>query len=224
MKRIIAILILVLVVTGCNPASSNETGNSEEVIEVTVLSVSQEGLLVYQQDIGLISLEKSDDFKRGDVLDIVYDGGIRESYPAQLGKVLKISKKKTNENEIILYMKMVEKLLEQTNLAKDIEEAAVNIKGLKRADLSALNYLLHGLLKVEKIHEVESLEQLKSLVPSIEKSPEKGYENGIYLIIEASEDSFIKAAFWKSQEKIFLMEFSYEKEAGIYQLKVRDDN
>lgn len=110
-------LSLILSVTACGMSSgggeSEVGGNEKATFQATILEIHDGYYLVEPVDgstelnsadqisIPITNMDSSQEPEEGDVLEIVYDGAISESYPGQITNVYSVSIVEYRENENI---------------------------------------------------------------------------------------------------------------------------
>lgn len=115
MKKILLFaLSICMLLSGCGINSSNAKSNNEQdSFRGTVIDVNENSILVEPLEaedvlrsadrisVSTIDIDFPDNLTEGDIVEIIYSGGIMESYPAQIGGVISIElvAEAVNENE-----------------------------------------------------------------------------------------------------------------------------
>ncbi len=216
MKKYMGLLIVLLLLTACQPISQTP---ATVKIEVHVIKANNQELLVYHQGQGLIRLPSNLEYGPGDVLEIEFSGEILDSYPAQIAEVFAIKKGIKSEHEILLYYKLIDDFIRQDPaLASNIEEVSINVPDLEIGK-DALHFLLRDLLEVEHVFEVASFEEL---IATGKLETEYGgyeYRNGVYLEIKKNSDQQFKAYMFRSGLGAIWFRYEVQKVQGVYQVK-----
>lgn len=105
MKKIVLFALSICVLlSGCGIGSSNAgNDNDQSSFKAAVLEINENSILVEPLEgedvlrsadrvsVSTTGIDISDDLAEGDIVEIIYSGGIMESYPAQIGSVISIN-------------------------------------------------------------------------------------------------------------------------------------
>lgn len=105
MKKILLfVLSICVLLSGCGIDSSNAgKDNDQSTFKAAVLEINENSILVEPLEgedalksadrisVSTTEIDISDSLSEGDIVEIIYSGGIMESYPAQIGSVISIN-------------------------------------------------------------------------------------------------------------------------------------
>ena len=216
MKRQLLLLMSLFILVACQPTSMP---SSETTIDVHVLSTNNNDLLVIHEDHGLIRVVSDQEIKTGDVLKITFNGGIMESYPAQLSGVSKIEVSEHMDHELVLYFKIMTDLYEHHDLVHQAKEIALtlNVVGTQKHHLI---YWLNETLDGREVFDVPSWNDLSKLSKLEKVNNEEHYLQGVYIKFEKIDEQTIKVHLQTTSTDETQEIYLFEKVDGSYQLEL----
>ncbi len=214
MKRQLLLLMSLFILVACQPTG---IPSSETTIDVHVLNTNNNDLLVIHQEHGLIRVISDQEIKTGDVLKITFNGGIMESYPAQLGGVSKIEISDYVEHELVLYFKILTDLYERHALVHPAQEIALALNDVG-TQKHHLIYWLNETLNGREVFDVTSWNDLATLNKLVKENDEEHYIEGVYIELEKSDEQTITVHLQTTSNNLTEETYLFDMVDGSYQL------
>ncbi len=213
MKRQLLLLMSLFILVACQPTGMP---SSETTIDVHVLNTNNNDLLVIHQEYGLIRVISDQEIKTGDVLKITFNGGIMESYPAQLGGVSKIEISDHVEHELVLYFKILTDLYKRHALVHPAQEIALALNDVG-TQKHHLIYWLNETLNGREVFDVTSWNDLATLNKLVKENDEEHYIEGVYIELEKSDEQTITVHLQTTSKNLTEETYLFDMVDGSYQ-------